>query len=479
MKVLGSYRPVVVACQALIVSSLWSAPIYSQQDPIRIAIDTQKELGPMEIDRFGLGQGGLSDVPMWQDRVPEIRSLNPRLIRLFIQEYFDVYPRRGTYHWKTLDESVSTILKTGAQPLMCIAIKPKVLYPVINQDIVEPTQYAEWEELIYQMVKHYEGKNIHYWEVTNEPDIGESGGCPSRLTAENYPRFYESTVKAILRANPKAKVGGPALANVRSPIFRALLEHCSSRSIPLHFVSWHIYHSDPLKIRDTISYAKGLLAQFPSLRCETILNEWNMSLRNPVQVHASSLASLPRWHTRCSKPSWIIPVTTISAITTSAKSSSASSCLRRGTCSWPAGGTICLSLMDYLIFRMFWAVFFTFKLLSRLVGNRLAAESKADEARPHLFSAIEPARDRINTLIWNFGLTAPAEIHVELEFRGMQNAWKAWQTALDAVTPSNDENHRLVKGDLENVSPQNPRLSIKLGAYDVRLVTLEKQAVRP
>ena len=480
MKVLGSYRPVVVACQALIVSSLWSVPVFSQQDPIRISIDTQKELGPMEIGRFGLGQGGLSDVPMWQDRIPEIRSLNPRLIRLFIQEYFDVYPKRGTYHWKTLDESVSTILKTGAQPLMCIAIKPKVLYPVINQDIVEPTQYAEWEELIYQMVKHYEGKNIQYWEVTNEPDIGESGGCPSRFTAENYPRFYESTVKAILRANPKAKVGGPALANVRSPIFKALLEHCSSRSIPLHFVSWHTYNSDPLRIRDTISYAKGLLAQFPALRCETILNEWNMSLRNPVQD--------PRF-----QPCFIAEVAY--QMFEAKLDYSCYYHIRDYHVNQEQFGKF-MSPEGNLFMARWWndmpqfdglfdfqnvvrPSFFTFKLLSRLVGNRLAAESMAGERQPHLFSAIEPSRDRINTLIWNFGLTAPSEIHVELEFKGVQNAWKAWQTALDAATPSNDENLRLVKSELESVSPQNSRLSIKLGTYDVRLVTLEKQAVRP
>src|SRR6266498_4614027 len=121
---------------------------YSQQEPVYIAIDVQKEAGPMEIDRFGLGQGGLSDSPIWDDRIPEIRSLNPRFIRLFIQEYFDVYPAKGKYHWKRLDQSISTILQTGAQPLLSIAIKPKALFPAINQDIVEPDNYPEWEELI-------------------------------------------------------------------------------------------------------------------------------------------------------------------------------------------------------------------------------------------------------------------------------------------------------------------------------------------
>ena len=32
---------------------------------------------------------------MWEDRLTEIRALRPRLIRLFIQEYFDLLPARG------------------------------------------------------------------------------------------------------------------------------------------------------------------------------------------------------------------------------------------------------------------------------------------------------------------------------------------------------------------------------------------------
>jgi hypothetical protein len=50
-------------------------------------IDAGARLGPLEIDRFALGQGGLSEEPTWADRAAEIRALKPRSIRLFIQEY--------------------------------------------------------------------------------------------------------------------------------------------------------------------------------------------------------------------------------------------------------------------------------------------------------------------------------------------------------------------------------------------------------
>ena len=74
-------------------------------------------LGPLEIDKMALGQGGTSPEATWADRIAEIRALRPRVIRLFIQEYFDLLPERGRYHFETLDRNVDTILATGAKPL--------------------------------------------------------------------------------------------------------------------------------------------------------------------------------------------------------------------------------------------------------------------------------------------------------------------------------------------------------------------------
>jgi hypothetical protein len=463
---------------AILLLLLLAVPSLPQVRSTSIAINVQEDLGPMEIDRFGLGQGGLSDVPMWEDRIPEIRSLHPRLIRLFVQEYFDVYPRKGTYHWETLDRSVQTIFAAGAQPLMCIAIKPKRLFPAINHDIVDPNNYAEWEELVYQMVRHFkEGpKRIPYWEVSNEPDIGEDGGSPSRFTAQNYPRFYERTAKAILHADPAAKVGGPALANWQSPILRALLQHCSSNRIPLHFVSWHIYNSDPLKTKNTILSVKKLLKEFPSLHCETILNEWNMSLSHPVleprfqpcfiaevafQMFAAKLDYSCYYHIRDYHVSaeqfgrFMSPHGTLF--------------MARWWNDMPQFD----GLFDFQ--NVLRPAFFTFRLLSRLTGNRLAVEPAAEEAPPHLIATLEPSRDRINILIWNFALEAPSGVDVLLQLRGLSDRWRLWKTQLDASTVSNDENHRLRRESLPDVSSETPELRMQLGAYEVSLITLEKK----
>jgi len=132
-------------------------------------------------------------------------------------------------------------------------------------------------------VQHYgeRGGTGWYWEVGNEPDIGEDGGCPYRFQPASYARNYQHTVAAIRRADPRAKVGGPALAGWRSPILPALLNFCAAKNVPLDFVSWHVYHSDPRAVRTAIEGVKELLRKRPGLRPETILDEWNMALTVP------------------------------------------------------------------------------------------------------------------------------------------------------------------------------------------------------
>ena len=171
-------------CTSLVFILLFGASnAFAQERVASLTVSFGQRSGPMEIDRMSLGQGGLSDEPMWENRIPEVRALRPRLIRLFVQEYFRLLPEKGRYHFETLDRSVDTILQSGAKPLMCLCFKPGPLFPSIDQDQVDPNDYEEWERLISSLVKHYQdrGAGIRYWEVANEPDIGESGGCPYRF----------------------------------------------------------------------------------------------------------------------------------------------------------------------------------------------------------------------------------------------------------------------------------------------------------
>src|ERR1051326_4841535 len=86
-------------------SLLLTAPAARAQTA-QVQVAFSERLGPVNIDHMALGQGGLSEEPMWGDRIPEIRALHPKVIRLFIQEYFALLPEYGRYNFTALDHSV-------------------------------------------------------------------------------------------------------------------------------------------------------------------------------------------------------------------------------------------------------------------------------------------------------------------------------------------------------------------------------------
>ena len=423
---------------SLSVGGAGSRPALAAVD---LRVDFSTPGGPLNIDHIALGQGGLSSDPIWADRMPEIAILHPRVIRLFLQEYFDVMPERGRYNWSKLDPAVDLIRQTGATPLMTIAIKPRVLFPAIDDKITDPTDYPAWENLISAMVRHYKqrGSGIIYWEIANEPDIGESGGCPYKFTPEGYVRYYRHTAAAIRRADPQAKVGGPALANPESPILPALLAAAQSDHLPLDFISWHIYNSDPLKIRATIDRKKKLLEQFPSLHPETFLDEWNMALRHPPNDPRFQPAFIAEtaWQMKDAGLDYscyyhIRDYHVRPEIFARFMSPHGNAAMAKWWNRMPQYD----GLFDFQ--NQVRPSYFAFLLLARLTGRRVSVVSSGNTV--HGFATHDEYLQNYNLMFWNFS-DQPA--HVALEMAGLPSGSKAEHVLLDATAPSSDENLRL------------------------------------
>lgn len=456
----------------MLIRLLVFAALSAQAQQMRL--DLAGKLGPLNIDRMALGQGGLSERPMWDDRVSDVRTLHPRIIRLFIQEYFDLMPSPGRYHWDTLDASVDLIRKTGATPLMNIDFKPRLLYPKVDEKIVDPTSYEQWERLIYEMVRHYRqrGSNIQYWEVANEPDIGENGGCPYLFTAENYPPYYQHTVAAIRRADPAAKVGGPALANSQSPILPALLDFADKVKVPLDFVSWHIYSSDPQRVRATIDSVHELLKEHPSLHPETILNEWNMALRDPpqdpqfqpcyivetvYQMKEGGLDYSCYYHIR----DYQVDFDTFARFMSPRGVANMARWWNRST-QWDGlfdyGGRIRPS-------------FYAFRLLSRLTGEKLMFEPVGGAV--HGLASYDDRLLIYNVLVWNFS-NQPA--HVQMTLENVRAAMVLRRVTLDAAAPSDDENARLRPTPSQIIAPGTQHLQLDFAPYGIVFFSLEARS---
>ena len=458
----------------LLLGGLWLgldaiASVAAESAQVTVRFD--EALGPIAMDKMALGQGGLSELPMWADRVSEIRALKPRIVRLFIQEYFNLHPAREAFRFDSLDRSVETILATGAKPLMCICFKPRVLFPNVDQDIVEPNDYAAWEQLIFNLVKHYResGAGIQYWEVANEPDIGEDGGCPYRFKPESYVRYYQHTAAAILRADPSARVGGPALANSRSPILPALLDAAATNALPLHFVSWHIYSSDPNSVRGTIDYVRNLLAKYPSLKPETFLNEWNMDLMNPPldprfqpcyvaeviwQMQDAGLDYSCYYHIR----DYYVDFDKFSQF----MSPQGTAFMARWWNRMPQFD----GLFDYQ--NRVRPNYFTFKLLSRLTGTRLRLTSS--QSAVHGFATHDEKMRMNNLLLWNF---SQQTVPVELTLAGHTNDLRTRHIVLDAVSAGDDENTRLRPEPFATLKKGNQQLNLHFAPYSVHYWSFE------
>lgn len=278
---MGCFTVYFGCCPLFFISSAYSQPNLNDLFKSNVKVDASQKIGRLELWRHSFGQGGINPIPLPTRAIGGIRKLRPRLIRIFIQEYFNIYKENGTFNWQILDPYIDALAQTGAKIVACLTIKPKRLFPQIDQRIWRPKDVEEWQKVIHQLVKRcsVEKPIVTYWEVANEPDIGEAGGTPFLIQdPKEYCEFYKITIEPILKACPTAKVGGPALASVNSPLLEGLVNFCRETGTKLDFVSWHLYSDDPDLHAQGVEKAKTLLEDFPGKKPEILITEWNRNI---------------------------------------------------------------------------------------------------------------------------------------------------------------------------------------------------------
>ena len=124
-------------------------------------------------------------------------------MRLFIQEYYGISVSSGVYNWTLLDAQITDMLAIGTIPLINICFKPAWMFGTINHTTVAPSSWTDWNTLVTALVNHVSstfGLTGLYWEVMNEPDLGESGGCPYLFNTDGvaYQAMFSNTRTAIM-----------------------------------------------------------------------------------------------------------------------------------------------------------------------------------------------------------------------------------------------------------------------------------------
>lgn len=213
-----------------------------------IVVDTANPLETIDTGFFhAFSQGGEEAKDMVAPVVSDIRALRPRVIRL--DHLYDNYGVTVTADgsvtgWGNLDNAVSTILATGAKPILALSYMPSAIAQggvIINP----PNDWAAWEKVVQQTIQHFSGdRRISgiYYEVWNEPDLPNFGSWKTS-GEKNYITLYRHAAIGASRAQGVSQYffGGPATANLYQSWILALVRSGAR----IDFLSWHTYQQDP------------------------------------------------------------------------------------------------------------------------------------------------------------------------------------------------------------------------------------------
>jgi xylan 1,4-beta-xylosidase len=157
-----------------------------------------------------------------------------------------------TYNWSYVDQIYDGLLDGGVRPFVEMSFMPRALAQSLKPQAFwyhplpsPPKDYARWEELVYNFAKHLVDRygvdevSEWYFEVWNEPNIDFWTGEPKQAT---YFELYDHAARAIKRASPRLRVGGPATA--QAAWIPEMIAHSIQANAPLDFVSTHVYGND-------------------------------------------------------------------------------------------------------------------------------------------------------------------------------------------------------------------------------------------
>jgi xylan 1,4-beta-xylosidase len=164
---------------------------------------------------------------------------------------------RAVYDWTIVDHIFDTYRARGVRPYVEMGFMPEALsvHPQPYQhnfrpgsgDIrtgwaYPPKDYSKWEELIYQWVRHsvkrYGESEVRSWyfETWNEPNLEKYYWGGNR---DDFFKLHDTAVRAVRRALPDARVGGPDIAGANDTFLTAFMNHVRAAGTPTDFLSFH------------------------------------------------------------------------------------------------------------------------------------------------------------------------------------------------------------------------------------------------
>lgn len=262
----------------------------AEAEPIRMSVDASRTVGNIkrvnDVDNGPLCQRGIVDL------TPYYAALGVRNVRLhdvawtydnvldinYVFPHWDADPNdTRNYDFTQTDFYLKSISALDINIIYRLGYSAEYKTSVRHSE--PPASYDKWSEIATHIVRHYNDAwangqrlGIKYWEIWNEPD-GHSLVFWNASPEEFY-RFYENASRALKRLDPTLKVGGPAIAGSLD-FLEGMLKYCHEHGVPLDFVSWHIYTSDPHEVARRARRVHELMVRYGFGNAESVLDEWN------------------------------------------------------------------------------------------------------------------------------------------------------------------------------------------------------------
>jgi xylan 1,4-beta-xylosidase len=448
---------------------------------------------------------------------------------------------RPIYDWTLVDRILDTYVQRKMKPLVEIGFMPEALStkpqpyrhdwrPGLDYNRIytgwtyPPKDYDKWRELITQWVGHcvkkYGQREVEswYWEVWNEPDIGYWHGTP-----EEYQKLYDYAADGLKRALPTARIGGPHVTGPNGArtqgILQAFLEHClrgtnyatGKIGSPLDYIGFHAKGAPRFlegHVRMGVSnqlraIANGfhIVASFPELRDTPII----IGESDPEGCAACGVQTNPE---NAYRNGTVYSSYTAEQLARTYELADAHKVNLRGAVTWAfefEDQPYFAGFRDLATNGIDKPVLNVFRMLGRMLGDRVAAESSGAlpldlvrdtgvRERPDVNVLASRSERTIAILVWNYHdddvPAPPAE--VELLVDGVQgrsvqvthervdamhsNAYDAWKRMGSPQPPTRAQHERLERAG--RLQPLEPSRRVKVEEGRVRLAfTLPRQAV--
>ena len=187
----------------------------------------------------------------------------------------------SSYDFACTDEAIAISMEAGTEVFYRLG---EFIKYHIKPRHIKPNNFKKWAEICEHIIMHYnEGwadgfhYNIKYWEIWAEPDLSYPDDRPVKPTwggtREEFFDFYEIVAKHLKGRFPQLQIGGPSLMP-NGAWTDAFLSEMSKRKVPLDFLSWHKYHTEPEIVLETAQSMKGYMTKH-GYNIPSLCNEWN------------------------------------------------------------------------------------------------------------------------------------------------------------------------------------------------------------